>query len=565
MATRRSDTLFGAGGADTISGRRGDDVIHGFDPAADPAEVTAIRAARVGGGLDGAVFAGSAPGRPDALFVVQKDVGRIVVLDPATGASSPFLQIPAGELTTGGEQGLLGLAFHPGYAANGRFFVHLVNAAGDIELREYARSAGDPDRADAAPVRTLLTVPHPVHGNHNGGGLAFGPGDDHLYVALGDGGGANDPAGNAQDTDSLLGSILRLDVDGDAFPADPARNYAIPADNPFVGAAGADEIWAYGLRNPWRISFDLNGDLYIADVGQDAREEVNFQPAGAPGGANYGWDRAEGTLGRPPPGATPPIFEYGRDLGGSITGGHVYRGDEPSLQGAYFFADFVSGAIWTLEVAGGVATEVTLRTAQFVSPDAPLRQISSFGLDGTGDLHIVSLTGDIFRLDPITGGDLGDTLEGGKGKDRLFGGPGDDHLDGGKHDDLLDGGTGDDVLRGAGGRDRLVGAAGADRLLGGKSRDRLDGGEGDDLLAGGRGADRFVFGPGDGDDVVRDFGRGRDRLDLTGFDLPDLAAVAALATDTAAGTRIDLTGHGGGTVLLEDVAASGLGASDVLI
>jgi glucose/arabinose dehydrogenase len=180
----------------------------------------------------------------------------------------------------------------------------------------------------------VLTVPHPVNPNHNGGALAFGPRDGYLYIALGDGGGANDPAGNGQNRDDLLGSVLRADVDRDAFPSDPARNYANPSDNPFVGGPGADEIWAYGLRNPWRISFDTNGDLYIADVGQSAREEVNFLPASSHGGVNYGWDLAEGTLGTPPPGAIPPIFEYGHDLGQSITGGYVYRGAEAALQGS---------------------------------------------------------------------------------------------------------------------------------------------------------------------------------------------------------------------------------------
>ncbi len=585
MATNGPDILTGTAGADVIEGLGGDDVIRGF--GAGPGDGM-IRAERIASGMAGAVFASSAPGRADELFVVRKDVGSILILDPATSARSEFLAVPSSELTTGGEQGLLGLAFHPGYAVNGRFFVHLVNANGDIEVREYARSASDPDRADPEPVRTLLTVPHPGQVNHNGGALAFSPRDGYLYVALGDGGGRNDPAGNAQNTATLLGKILRLDVDGDDFPGDPARNYAIPPDNPFVGASGADEIWAYGLRNPWRIAFDANGDLYIADVGQNAREEVNYQPFGSRGGENYGWDLAEGSLGNPPPGAVPPVFEYGHDVGQSITGGYIYRGDEPSLGGSYIFADFLSGAIWTLDVTDGT---VTLRTSQIDSPDAPLEQISSFGVDGSGNLYVVSLVGNIFRLVPGPhAGDRADVLIGDDGADSLFGGPGDDDLRGGLGADVLRGGYGNDLLSGGSGRDRLFGQGGDDRLLGGNGLDRLSGQEGDDVLGGGAGddelrghdgadtligatgddvllggtdADVFVFRPGDGNDRVVDFSDNEDRLDLTAFGLSGLAAVTRVASGTS--TLIDLSAHGGGTVLLEGFAPSMLTDADVLI
>ena len=188
----------------------------------------------------------------------------------------------------------------------------------------------------------------------------------------------------------------------------PARNYAIPDDNPFVGKDGADEVWAYGLRNPWRIAFDRNGDLYIADVGQSAREEIDFQPRTSDGGENYGWDLAEGTLGSPPPGSVLPVFEYGRDLGQVVTGGEVYRGDGPALVGAYVFADFGSDRIWSFE--DGVTTE---RTSQVTGSGAPLQSLSSFGHDGNGELYAVSLGGSIFRLVMKKhADDLGDTLEG---------------------------------------------------------------------------------------------------------------------------------------------------------
>ncbi len=383
--------------------------------------------------------------------------GRSDILDPATGQSSLFLNIPDDQFIPDDEQGVLGLAFHPDYAANGRFFVHLVNDDGDIEIREYARSGGP----NADPVKTIVSIAHPTFGNHNGGALVFGPNDGYLYIAIGDGGGRNDPNDNAQNKNALLGKILRLDVNGDDFPGDPGRNYAIPDDNPFVGKNGADEVWAYGLRNPWRIAFDKNGDLYIGDVGQNAREEIDFQSAASKGGENYGWDLAEGNLGNPPPGSVLPVFDYGRDLGTVVTGGEVYRGDGAALVGAYFFADFGSGRIWTLR--SGEATE---RTSQIVGPDTPLEFISSFGHDGKDNLYAVSLSGEIFRLVPQKDADdLGDLLKGRGGDDRLFGGPGNDDLVGGRGNDRLSGGFGDDLLRGGKGRDRLRGDDGADTFL----------------------------------------------------------------------------------------------------
>lgn len=455
MAKQKHKVITGSDGADTLRGGKGDDRLYGFDGKDKAADVGAITLETVGSGFTGAVFAGAAPGDPGRLHVLTKDDGEIHVLDLATGQSSLFLDIPDGEFKSGGEQGVLGLAFHPGYATNGRYFVYLVNADGDLELREYARSA-DPDDG---PVKTILTVAHPGQANHNGGSLLFGPGDGYLYVGIGDGGGSNDPAGNAQNIDVLLGKVLRLDVDGDAFPGDPDRNYAIPADNPFVGGDGADEVWAYGLRNPWRMAFDADGGLYIADVGQGAREEVDFVPAGGPGGINFGWDLAEGSLGSPPPGSVLPFFEYGHDVGRSVTGGEVYGGPEPSFAGAYVFADFVSGRFWS--AAGGVVAE---RTGQLA--EATLANVSSFGKDGQGGLYAVELGGRILRIAPgAHAGDLGDLLAGGAGDDRIFGGPGDDDLRGGAAADRLSGGFGADVLDGGGGRDRLSGDEGADVFL----------------------------------------------------------------------------------------------------
>lgn len=509
-ATDGDDVLKGTNGADTIKGRGGDDVIFGYDGEQTGNGVGAIEADLVGSGFGGAVFAGAAPGRPGELFIVQKNSGEIKILDPDTGQSTTFLDIENDELSTAGEQGLLGLAFHPDYDTNGRFFVHLVNADSDIEIREYARDPSDADKALEAPVQTILTVPHPGATNHNGGTLAFGPNDGFLYISIGDGGA---DAGTAQDKDNLLGSILRIDVDS---TPDAGKNYAIPTGNdgnPFVGEDGADEIWAWGLRNPWQFSFDSdNGDLYIGDVGQSTREEIDYQPGSSDGGENYGWPAAEGTVGTPPPGAVDPVFDYGRDLGRSVTGGRVYRGPEDDLQGAYIFADFLSDRVWTLVMDNGVATGVTDRTTQVVSPDAAVTRIASFGVDDEGELYVVSLSGNIFKLTMTEhSGDLADVLKGGDGDDIIYGGPGNDKLSGGRDDDLLKGGFGDDDLNGGKGEDKARGGEGDDDIAGGKGNDNLGGGAGADLF-------RFdtKLDPDSNVDVIKDFETDIDMIALDG-------------------------------------------------
>jgi Ca2+-binding RTX toxin-like protein len=468
-ATSGPDTITGTVGANRIDGLAGDDTIYGHQAEDDSPDAGLIAATRVreGTGSDGTVFAGGAPGDDGFLYVVKKNTGEILRLDVATGDSTLFLAIPTSELTTGGEQGLLALAFHPEYETNGRFFVHIVNADGDLELREYSRSEGDPAVADSGLVQTIITIPHPGEGNHNGGSIAFGPNDGYLYYSLGDGGGGNDPNDNAQNKSSLLGKMLRLDVDGDDFPENADRNYAIPDDNPFVGKAGADEIWAYGLRNPWRWSFDPeNGDMYIGDVGQSAREEIDYLRGTHNGGANFGWDIREGTLGPNLPGARDPIHEYGRSFGEAVTGGHVYRGPVDDVDGIYFFADFISSRIWSLKVVNGKATAVTERTDQIFPDEGEIDGISSFGVDNAGNLYVVMLGGDIFRLDvDALSGDAGDRLHGNGGDDSIHGGAGGDRLFGDAGNDALNGGLGDDRLRGGTGQDTLSGDAGADRFV----------------------------------------------------------------------------------------------------
>jgi glucose/arabinose dehydrogenase len=294
--------------------------------------------------------------------------------------SGNVLDISA-EVTTGSEQGLLGLAFHPD---GSRLYVNFTNTAGDTVVREYGFAGG---RADVTSARQVLFVDQPF-ANHNGGNLAFGP-DGFLYIGLGDGGAANDPAGNAQNPDSLLGKMLRIDP-----RTSGANAYRIPPDNPF-----GDEIWAMGLRNPWRYSFDrATGDLWTGDVGQNAWEEVDFQPASSKGGDNYGWDRMEGNHsveGSPPARHHGPIYEYGHGSDNcSVTGGYVYRGSKiRDLIGAYLFADFCAGRLRAFVEKDARATE-----HRFLGPQ--VGSLSSFGEDSLGELYVLSLEGGVYRIDP---------------------------------------------------------------------------------------------------------------------------------------------------------------------
>lgn len=357
----------------------------------------------------GVTNAGDGSGR---LFVVER-CGKIRIVENGTLLATPFLDLgsPDGTdvIACGDERGLLGLAFHPSYESNGFFYVFYTRKSdGAITIARYQVSA-NPDVANTAGT-VLLTIPHPVS-NHNGGQLAFGP-DGYLYISTGDGGGSGDPGENAQSLSSLLGKILRIDVNGDDFPADTGRNYAIPATNPFAGATtGADEIWAFGLRNPWRFSFDrLTNDLYIGDVGQGNWEEIDFQAAGSAGGANYGWDVLEGRHchENSPAGAcnaflnggsTLPILEYDQTTPAghcSVTGGYVSR-NLPShvLFGDYVYGDFCSGYIWRAAPSGGGnwSNELLFDTGF---------GISSFGEGETGRLYVAYIGGSLQWIAPYT-------------------------------------------------------------------------------------------------------------------------------------------------------------------
>jgi glucose/arabinose dehydrogenase len=356
-------------------------------------EGTGARLQLVVSGLSNPLYLTTAPGDASRLFIVEQ-TGAIRIIKDGNLLPTPFLDI-SHKITSGGEQGLLGLAFDPDYAATGKFVVHYTDPAGDTHLSVYTVSS-DPDVADATSEQVILTADQP-YDNHNGGQILFGP-DGFLYMGLGDGGSANDPEGRAQNLGDLLGSILRLDLHG-------AAPYAVPPDNPFVGQAGVQpEVWSYGLRNPWRFSFDrATGDLYIADVGQNQYEEVDVAPASAGNGKglNYGWNIMEGahclnggtcdTVG-----LVPPDFEYAHDQGCSITGGYVYRGAAiPALQGLYFFADYCQGWVRSFRYQEGQATELTdwptLR---------PGGSITSFGEDGAGELYVIVQSGSVFKFIP---------------------------------------------------------------------------------------------------------------------------------------------------------------------
>lgn len=323
--------------------------------------------------------AGDGSGR---LFIVEKP-GRIRVLQDGQLLETPFMDIVERVGSSGNEQGLLGLAFHPNYQQNGFFYLNYTDRNDDTVIARYQVTT-DPNLADPNSEFVLLTVGQPFR-NHNGGVLAFGP-DGYLYAGLGDGGSAGDPNGNAQSLETLLGKILRLDVDS-------AEPYAIPADNPF-----GSEIWAYGLRNPWRFSFDrANGDLYIGDVGQGNWEEIDYVAAGTPGGLNFGWDYFEGTHpfeGTPPQDAqlAPPVLEYSHGEGCSVTGGYVYRGSMPEWNGIYLYADYCAANVWGLiRSNGGWQNQFLFGVSGTVT---------SFGQDEAGEIYLLTDGGQIFRLAP---------------------------------------------------------------------------------------------------------------------------------------------------------------------
>ncbi len=357
-------------------------------------------------GLNRPVFATSPVGDYGRLFIVEQrgsggvstraDI-RIWDLHADSMKTRPFLSVSP--VATGNEEGLLGLAFHPDYASNGYFYTYHTNSAGDNVLTRHRVSLTNPDSADVDSDSILITFNHPGQSNHNGGWIGFGP-DGYLYIGTGDGGGGGDPFENGQNLNAVLGKILRIDVDG-GFP------YAIPPTNPFAGGPQAEEIFYWGIRNPWRNSFDRQtGDFFIADVGQNVWEEINWRPAGDSGNINFGWDLKEGMHCYEPttncdPGliTTDPIYEYSHDFGCSITGGYVYRGCAiPAVAGDYFFGDYCSGEVFSFEYDGLAISDFKDRTTELALGAFGL---ISFGEDAFGEMYLLFQNGTIYKMMPV--------------------------------------------------------------------------------------------------------------------------------------------------------------------
>jgi glucose/arabinose dehydrogenase len=355
------------------------------EPAVVPDAAAGIRLEPVVSGLSAPVYL-TAPAGDARSFVVEQG-GRIRVLKGGALLPTPFLDI-RDRLSTGGERGLLSMAFHPKYGTNGYFYVNYTDRNGDTRIERY-HVGTSPDIADPASAKLILSVKQP-YANHNGGLVLFGP-DGMLYIGMGDGGSGGDPQGNGQNRNALLGKILRIDVDH----GDP---YAIPSNNPHATAGGAKEIWATGMRNPWRFSFDVpSGLLIIGDVGQNAWEEIDAAPASA-AGLNYGWNTTEGThcYGAPmcsKGGLTMPIVEYSHSDGCSVAGGYVYRGRSmPAFVGTYFYSDYCQGWIRSVKIVNGAATEPKRWTVPSVG------SVLSFGMDSAGEIYVLASSGTIYRI-----------------------------------------------------------------------------------------------------------------------------------------------------------------------
>ncbi|MCA9597509.1 MAG: PQQ-dependent sugar dehydrogenase [Myxococcales bacterium] len=400
----------GGGGA-SGSGGTGGQTLFNCDPPTGSAP--ALKLVKVDDGFARPLTANSPDGDTARIFVGEQHAGKVNIIKNGSTLPTPFLDISDRVISSGNERGLLDIAFHPNFMQNGRFFVHYTAdgttaSSGSTVVSEFTVSPPTSDTVDASTEKVLLTQAQP-ESNHNGGTLEFGP-DGMLYIGLGDGGGANDQhgsIGNGQSTDTLLGKMLRIDVDGAKASG---KEYGIPSGN-MTGAGVPPELWAYGLRNPWRSTFDAcTGDLYIADVGQGQWEEIDVQPKNASSGINYGWRVMEGTHcfnpsnGCDQSGKQLPVAEYQHTGGNcSVTGGYVYRGSAiPGLRGTYIYADYCTGNFWTFAWTGGAVTPKNITSE--INPGNALKQIVSFGQDASGELYVVaegeaSPPGAVYRIE----------------------------------------------------------------------------------------------------------------------------------------------------------------------
>ena len=357
---------------------------------------------KVASGFERPVWAGMPKGMDGKLWVMEQ-AGRVWIVDLATGERGPlpFLDIMANVSRKGNEEGLLGLAFAPDFKTSGRFYINFTDKAHHTRIVRF--TCPNKEVTDVNTAELLIDFKQDFE-NHNGGWIEFGP-DGMLYIGNGDGGSGNDPNGRAQSLDTFLGKILRIDVSGE-------KGYAVPKDNPFVGKEGAKpEIWAYGVRNPWRCSFDRKtGDFWVGDVGQNHWEEINFMPRGKGAGANYGWRLREGIVPTPqrgvggdaPKGAIDPVYVYahgtGPDQGLSVTGGFVYRGPVRELQGRYVFADYQNPRIWSFVLRNGKAADFKDHTAELQPGEGKISLIASFAEDNQGNLFIVDHSGPVYQV-----------------------------------------------------------------------------------------------------------------------------------------------------------------------
>lgn len=474
---------------------------------------SAVTLSRVGT-FAGPVYVTSEPGDAGRLYVVEQE-GRIQLV--TASGTTEFADLTR-EVVDGGERGLLSIAFPPDFVTSNLLYVYYTGAAGSIRVGELTASG---NTADEATLRNVITIPHAEFPNHNGGQVQFGP-DGYLYLGSGDGGGGGDPGENAQDINELLGKLLRIDP-----RASGAQPYTVPPDNPFVGTDGADEIWSYGLRNPFRFSFDrLTGDLTNGDVGQGAWEEIDFAPLASGGGRgiNWGWDCREGahpfaqTIGCMGAAPTDPVLEYPNDAARcAVTGGYVVR--DPGLGelfGRYLYADFCDG-----RVRSAALTQPRVTDDRF---ELDVSGPAGFGEDACGRVYVVSIEGPVSRFDdgtptdcspvlpapePAPNGRCGPVVVGGDGNDSLRGGPGGQDLIGLAGRDRLRGEGGADCIEGRGGGDVIRGGAGKDILQGGTGRDEIRARDGErDTVACGPGQDRVMV---DRMDRVRGCERGGRR------------------------------------------------------